>query len=538
MRQLPPGWIVAKLSDITEYLSRGKQPKYVEHSILPVINQRAIQWSGIQNKYLKYVDPVQFDRWEPERFIQPGDILWNSTGRGTVGRACLVTQEDLEPPKVVDSHVTILRPNQEAINPSFLFAWIQSAEAQDLVESLATGATNQIELGQKAIASMCVPIAPISEQGQITEKLDSLFSRIDECRNRLARMELILKRFRQSVLALSTSGKLTLDWRKNRTYGEENIDDGILPVGWEWKLMSEVGSIQLGRQRAPRYHSGQHIRPYLRVQNVFEDRIDLSDVMEMDFPPQDFEKYQLVYGDILLNEGQSPELLGRPAMYRNELPGVCFTNTLIRFQAFNFVNRDFALLVFRHYMHSGRFMREGKITTNIAHLSAGRFSQIEFPLPPLEEQQEIVNRSNRLLAFADNIESRYQNALTKLDKIKTSVLFRAFRGELVSQQGTSESASILIEKVRLAKTEKDKKEAQIKAKRKPPMSKLSKKTVRDVILALPEKVFEFEDLRGKVSGDYDSLRDILFDLLSEHDSIINQFFDGEAKIMKFSRRNQ
>ncbi len=169
--------------------------------------------------------------------------------------------------------------------------------------------------------------------------------------------------------------------------------------------MSEIGSIQLGRQRAPRYHSGQHMRPYLRVQNVFEDRIDLSDVMEMDFPPEDFKKYHLQHGDILLNEGQSPELLGRPAMYRDELPGACFTNTLIRFQAFDVVNREFALLVFRHYMHSGRFSREGKITTNIAHLSAGRFSKIEFPLPPLDEQREIVDRANSLFAFANRVES-------------------------------------------------------------------------------------------------------------------------------------
>ncbi|MEM6614433.1 MAG: hypothetical protein AAF652_19730 [Cyanobacteria bacterium P01_C01_bin.72] len=80
MRELPSGWAIATISDVTEYLSRGKQPKYADHSSLPVINQRAIQWSGIHDEYLKYVDPTQFDRWGTERFIQAGDILWHSTG--------------------------------------------------------------------------------------------------------------------------------------------------------------------------------------------------------------------------------------------------------------------------------------------------------------------------------------------------------------------------------------------------------------------------------------------------------------------------
>ena len=131
MSKQPPGWVTATLADVTEYISRGKSPKYTHHSSLPVVNQRAIRWFGIQQEHLKYIDPAQFDLWTPERFIRIGDILWNSTGTGTIGRACLVTQRDVEPPKVVDSHVTIVRPNQLAIEPRFLFFWIQSPEIQE-----------------------------------------------------------------------------------------------------------------------------------------------------------------------------------------------------------------------------------------------------------------------------------------------------------------------------------------------------------------------------------------------------------------------
>jgi type I restriction enzyme S subunit len=121
------------------------------------------------------------------------------------------------------------------------------------------------------------------------------------------------------------------------------------------------------------------------VANVFEDRIDVRDIMQMNFTPAEYEKFRLLPGDVLLNEGQSNELVGRPAIYNGEVEGACFTNTLIRFRANPTTLPAFALLVFRHYMRSGQFQSIAKITTNIAHLGGGRFSEL-FALPPLDEQ--------------------------------------------------------------------------------------------------------------------------------------------------------
>ncbi len=160
-----------------------------------------------------------------------------------------------------------------------------------------------------------------------------------------------------------------------------------LPAGWHWTTVEKAGRLQLGRQRAPKHHDGPNMRPYLRVANVFEDRIDTTDVMQMNFDPEEFERYRLYPGDILLNEGQTPDLLGRPAMYQGAPSDCAFTNSLIRFQAGVGVLPEWALLVFRAHMHSGRFKQESRITTNIAHLSAARLRSVEFPVPPIEEQQ-------------------------------------------------------------------------------------------------------------------------------------------------------
>src|SRR5262249_16532196 len=144
-----------------------------------------------------------------------------------------------------------------------------------------------------------------------------------------------------------------------------------LPLGWCWAKVSEVGEVKLGRQRSPEHHNGPYMRPYLRVANVFEDRIDLSDVLEMNLTPEEYETYQLKHGDILLNEGQSLEPVGRPALYRDEIPGACFQNPLVRFRAGEAINPHFALLIFRHYLHAKRFQKLARWTVNIRPVPGG-----------------------------------------------------------------------------------------------------------------------------------------------------------------------
>ena len=392
----PSNWVETTIGEVTVGVEK-REPEQDENLIY-------IDISSIDREKKQIVSPKHvIGKEAPSRarqIVRADDVLVSMT-RPSLNAVGMVSEE-LDG-QVASTGFDVLR--SPSLDPRWLFYLVQTTAFIQSMSELVKGVVYPA-IRSRDVRNFKLPIAPLNEQNRVADKLDNLLARVNKCRERLGRVESIIKRLRQSILALSSSGKLTQDWRDTRTLGEnKDIEDGILPAGWEWKSMSEVGSIQLGRQRAPRYHSGPNMHPYLRVQNIFEDRIDLSDVMEMDFPPNDFEKYQLTYGDILLNEGQSPELLGRPAMYRDELPGACFTNTLIRFQAFDIVNRDFALLVFRHYMHSGRFMREGKITTNIAHLSARRFSKIEFPLPSLEEQQEIVDRSNQRFAFADRIDS-------------------------------------------------------------------------------------------------------------------------------------
>jgi type I restriction enzyme, S subunit len=202
-------------------------------------------------------------------------------------------------------------------------------------------------------------------------------------------------------------------------------------VRWPMVKVREAGHVQLGRQRAPQHASGKFMRPYLRVANVFEDRIGLSNVLKMNFTPKEFETFALKPNDVLLNEGQSLHLVGRAALYRGELPGACFQNTLIRFRPGPQVDPRFALLVFRWYLHSGKFKAIARWTTNIAHLGAGRFAEMPFPLPPLPEQRRIVAEIEKQFTRLDAGVAALRRTQANLKRYRAAVLKAACEGRLV-----------------------------------------------------------------------------------------------------------
>lgn len=435
MSELPKAWGTLPL-DIAATLIRGVSYKKNESSsefnegLLPILRANNIQDGKLYFDDLVYIPA---DKIKVEQKIKANDIViaMSSGSKKLVGKSGIAT---VDFDGGFGTFCGLLRPKKH-LDARYIGHFTRSKYYADLVSSLSKG-VNINNLKPAHFSEIMVPLAPLNEQIRIANKLDSILAKVDKAQARLDKIPAILKRFRQSVLAAATSGELTKEWR-----GNKGIDT------WTFPKIKEVGKVQLGRQRSPKYHSGENMKPYLRVQNVFENLIDISDVMEMDFSETDFQRYQLHDGDILLNEGQSPKFLGRPAIYRDELEGACFTNTLIRFQANELTTPEFALIVFRNHMHSGRYIEEGAITTNLAHLGAGRFSNVEFPLPPISEQAQIVQSAERMLSKANKVEKQYLDAKTRLDRLTQSILAKAFRGELVPQDPTDESAEQLLERI-------------------------------------------------------------------------------------------
>lgn len=140
-------------------------------------------------------------------------------------------------------------------------------------------------------------------------------------------------------------------------------------------------------------------------------------------------------------------------MYRNEVPGACCQKTLLRFRARNGLLREYALMVFRSHLQSGVFQKYSRWITNIAHLAAERFIEVEFPLPPLAEQRRIVAEVERRLSVIAAMDAAVAANLKRAERLRQAILKRAFEGRLVPQEPSDEPAAALLERIRAARQE-------------------------------------------------------------------------------------
>ena len=175
--EIPETWTWVRLNDICEYIQRGKSPKYSEVKKYPVVAQKCNQWSGFSLEKALFIDPNTLPSYGQERFMQHGDLLWNSTGLGTLGRMAIYN-ESVNPygVAVADSHVTVIRPIKSFINFEYLYLYFSSNEVQSVIEDKADGSTKQKELATKTIKSYLVPLPPLSEQYRIVAKYHSVAS--------------------------------------------------------------------------------------------------------------------------------------------------------------------------------------------------------------------------------------------------------------------------------------------------------------------------------------------------------------------------
>lgn len=183
------------------------------------------------------------------------------------------------------------------------------------------------------------------------------------------------------------------------------------------KQVVATGEVQGGRQRSPHMNEGRSV-PYLRVANVFDGYIDFADLNRMPFKPEEIQNYRLTPGDILLNEGQSVELVGRCAMYVGGPEDCCFQNTLIRYRSGPGTDAEYALQLFRYCQAIGVFSRIAVKTNSIAHLGVTRFAELELPFPALEEQRKIA----AILCTWDEALHKLDALIEKLEKQQLSLV--------------------------------------------------------------------------------------------------------------------
>ncbi|MFF5001352.1 restriction endonuclease subunit S [Streptomyces phaeochromogenes] len=339
--------------------------------------------------------------------LLPGDVLLNEgqENLGMVGRSAIYEGE----PGAYRFQNTLIRfrPGPHVL-PDYAQAIFVDWRRRGVFARVAEK-TSISHLGGSRFAKILFPLRSRSDQQRIVEVLAAFAAEVRATEEAIVKLRTV----RQGVLLSAIPS------------GTQRLAvPGVKSV--QWLAVRDVGEVRMGKQLSPASREFGTRLPYLRVANVLDGWINYSDVNEMGFSDTEQRTYRLLTGDILLNEGQSLELVGRSAIYRRGAGKFFFQNTLVRFRAGEGLLPEYAHAVFSYWLTTGVFAAIAKKTTSIAHLGGDRFAGLPFPLVPLEEQQRVVSA---LAAWDKRIASE-EEALRKIGSLKHGLVDDLLSGKV------------------------------------------------------------------------------------------------------------
>lgn len=554
MNMLPETWTstsILNLSKLFRGVTYSRNDAYNEPStgLIAVLRANNITETGLKFDNLVYVPRSLVAE---EQIIKAGDIVI-ATSSGSISVVGKAKQSRDNIDASFGAFCALIRP-LPGVDPRYFGHFFNTDYYRSSISSLAIG-ININNLKTSDFEQIQIPLAPLNEQKRIADKLDALLAQVDVCRAHLDRVPDILKQFRQAVLSDATSGRLTEEWRKKRGLQQtEDIQVDInsfdfpdsdcfgsfqFPASWEISRLGKITNITGGITKDTKKQNQNDAEvPYLRVANVQRGFLDLREMKTIRVPLERIQELRLLPGDILFNEGGDLDKLGRGWIWSGEIDPCVFQNHVFRARL-----RDprYAPKFFSFYGNSrgyDYFLTYGKQTTNLASINKSLLEALPIVVPTPDEQHEIVRRIEKLFALADRLEVRYQNAIDLVDNLTSTLLSKAFRGELVPQDPNDEPASVLLERI---KSERAKQSNQPKSVRKntaPREARMTEAKLKEIIRKLPSDTFSFDDLRKESPGDYELLKENLFKILSETDAMITQVFDSSVNAIRFVRRTK
>jgi type I restriction enzyme S subunit len=513
MSDLPEGWTQACLGELA-----GEPEQYVPAAE----DSFAYVDIGAIDRTRKSIQNAQqmLGKDAPSRArkkIAAGDTLVSMT-RPNLNAVALVP--DVLDGQIASTGFDVLRP-KKGIDPRWLAYVVRTDQFVKAMSDLVQGALYPA-VRPKDVRGYIAALAPAAEQTRIADQLDTLLARIQACNDRLDAIPALLKRFRRAVLNAATSGLLTEDWRNNEM------------TSWPQVRLAEVASGFSYGSAAKSSPTGEV--PVLRMGNIQDGRLDWSDLV-FTSDKGEIDKYTLTPGDVLFNRTNSPELVGKTAVYRGGRPAV-YAGYLIRVRCSPSLLPDY-LNYCLNSQHGRDYCWSVKADgISQSNINAKKLAAFPFRLPSLSEQAEVVRRVEVLLSVADRMVKRYEQARWLAQRLAPVTLSKAFRGELVSQDPNDEPASALMAGLKAAHTDAAAEPSRRRPKtpgKRPNMSIADKNTIKAAILKLKTDRFSFDELRAQVSGDYEQLKAALFELLEEPSPVVRQVFDEKTKAMQLVR---
>ncbi|KKG75490.1 restriction endonuclease subunit S [Methanosarcina mazei] len=450
--ELPEGWAECQIKDIV------------------VINY---------GKGLKKSDRVegQFDVFGSNGIVGKHNQSLTNGPTVIIGRKGSVGEINLSSEPCWPIDTTYYIDNFYGINRIFLYYLLKTLNLANYDTSTAIPGINRND-----IYSQLVPLPPLSEQHRIVSAIEALFARLDATNEKLDRVPGILKKFRQSVLAAACDGRLTEDWRKANP-DIESAKELVKSIIHEKETKSEKRKVSLNSdleesvvQNIPeswfessldkisiKITDGTHHSPpngaegdfkYITAKNIKNDGIDLKNVTYVSSEVHDeiYSRCNPEYGDLLLiKDGATTGIVTLNNL--TEPFSMLSSVALLKFP------EEISNKYIMYYMRSPDFQSnvlDKMGGAAITRLTLKKISNMIIALPPLPEQQEIVHRVDALFAFADSIEAKVVAAREKTERLRQSILAKAFSGKLVETEAgiarregrEYEMAEVLLERIK------------------------------------------------------------------------------------------
>jgi type I restriction enzyme S subunit len=484
---LPEGWAATTLGEICSKPQYGWTCRASKAGTIRYLRTTDISGRGIDWPNVPYCEDVP-DDIEKYR-IEVNDILVSRTG--SVGVSCRVPEVPFE--AVFASYLIRFKPRR-GVETKYVEFFLKSDAYWRAISGIAAGIAVP-NVNASKLAELELPLAPLSEQRRIAAKLEQLLGKVDACQQRLANVLKLLKRFRQSVLAAACSGRLTADWREENAAdeaGDDLLNNALkervriwkhsgrkgtcpeapkaetsnlpeVPRGWAWIPLGILGdnpfeTVQTGPFGAL-LHKEEFTSsgvPVVAVGNLTGMGFTKEGLYFISTTKaKSLSRFDVRAGDVLF--ARSGATLGKVCVAPPDAKDWRMTGHILRAR----LNQDFIVSDFCVFALRGDPAVTGQVFGSVQGTTRPGYNttlleSIALPVPPVQEQHEIVRRVKELLGLADHIEARTSNARAQISQIRLSTLASAFRGnlvpaeaELARKEGRSyEPASLLLERMR------------------------------------------------------------------------------------------
>ena len=464
---LPTGWAEVSLADVcTGVPQRGPRPESETFTYIDL--------GAIDNKAKCVADPsAVVTASAPSRAKQcvaAGDVLF-STVRVYLENIARVPSE-LEG-AIASTAFTVLRP-KAAIDSGYLYRLATSKPFIQAVNALQRG-NSPPSVQDGDVRSQRIPLPPLGEQQRIVSRIEELFSAIDEGERALQRVGRLVDRYRQSVLNAAVTGGLTGGtdhsssveqriaailqarrslWRADRgqagAYSEPspvsgNLDLPLLPEGWTWASMDQIGLVSGGLTKNRGRADRELRRPYLRVANVYANRLDLDDVHQIGVSDVELARVTLKKGDLLVVEGNgSVGQIGRVALWDGSIPDCVHQNHLIKLRCTALVPSWYVLVWCLSPLGRRYIERVASSSSGLHTLSISKIQSLPVPVPPEDVLDRIRDEFARMDAATASVLATLGDELRRATALRQAVLKAAFSGQLVPQDPGDEPAAALL----------------------------------------------------------------------------------------------